>query len=95
MRCYDTLTISVFMNIMHLHWLYVHLSLTSEISEHKRQHLMIFMRALLTTTIGQCQVRAWNTKLATVGLYEPVMRLMTSSNVPKRSQLLVNDIHRP
>ena len=63
---------------------------TSELSEHKKQHLMIFMRALLTTTIGQCQVRAWNTELATVGLNEPVMRLMTSSNVPNRSQLLVN-----
>ena len=30
---------------------------------------MIFMRDLLTTTIRQCQVRAWNTKLGTVGLY--------------------------
>ena len=57
--------------------------LTSDMSEHKKQHLMIFMRTLLTTTIRQCQVRTWNTKLATVGLYEPVIRLMTSSNVPK------------
>ena len=62
-------------------------------SEHKKQHLMIFMRALLTTTIGQCQVRAWNTKLATVGLYEPVMRLTTSSNVTERSQLIIKEIH--
>ena len=30
---------------------------------------MVFMRDLLTTTIRQCQVRAWNTKLGTVGLY--------------------------
>ena len=64
-------------------------------SEHKKQHLVIFMRALLTTTIGQCQVRAWNIKLATVGLYEPKMRLMTSSDVPKCSQLFINEIHSP
>ena len=67
--------------------------LTSEVSEHKKQHLMIFMRALLTTTIGQCHVRAWNTELATVGLYKAVVRFMTSPNVPNHSQLLVNEIH--
>ena len=72
-----------------------HGPLTSEMSEHKKQHLMIFMRALLTTTIRQCQERAWNTKLATVGLYDPVMRLMTSSNAQKCSQLLINEIHSP
>ena len=64
--------------------------LTSEMSKNKKQHLMISMRAMLITTIGQCQVRAWNNELATVGLYEPVMRLMTTSNVPNRRQLLVN-----
>ena len=30
----------------------------SEVSKCKKQHLMIFIRALLTITIGQCQVKA-------------------------------------
>ena len=37
-----------------------------KVSTPKKQHLMIFMRALLTTIIGQCQVKALNTKLAIV-----------------------------
>ena len=33
---------------------------------------MIFMRALLTTIIGQCRVKALNTKLAIACLYKAV-----------------------
>ena len=44
---------------------------------------MIFMRALLTTIIGQCRVKALNTKLAIACLYKAVMRFMTSQNAPK------------
>ena len=55
---------------------------------------MIFIRALLTTTIGQCQVRAWNTKLATVGLYEPVMRLNADNCLSMRF-IAHNEIHGP
>ena len=43
---------------------------------------MIFTRALLTTIIGQCQVKALNTELAIPGLYKAVMRFMTSQNTP-------------
>ena len=43
-----------------------HIKFNSEVSAPKKQHLIIFMRALLTTIIGQCQVKALNTKLAIV-----------------------------
>ena len=60
---------------------------------------MIFMRALLTTIIGQCRVKALNTELAIACLYKAVMRFMTSQNAPKVPHLLLmvfiahNDIH--
>ena len=60
---------------------------------------MIFMRALLTTIIGQCRVKALNTELAIACLYKAVMRFMTSQNAPKVPNLLLmvfiahNDIH--
>ena len=65
----------------------------SEVSTPKKQHLMIFMRALLTTIIGQCQIKALNTELTIACLYKALMRFMMSHNTPKRTQLVVNDIH--
>ena len=47
-------------------------------STKKKQHLMIFMRALLTTIISQCRLKALNTELAVACLYKAVMRFMTS-----------------
>ena len=35
-------------------------TLNSEVSTPKKQDLVIFMRALLITIIGQCWVKAWN-----------------------------------
>ena len=67
----------------------------SEVSTPKKQHLMIFMRALLTTIIGQCLVEALNTKLVIACLYKAVMRFMTSQKAPKCTQLIGNDIHSP
>ena len=58
-------------------------TLNGEVSTPKKQHLMIFMRALLTTIIGQCWVKALNAKLAIACLYKAVMRFMTSQNAPK------------
>ena len=51
------------------------------------------MRALLTTIIRQCPVKALNTELAIACLHKAVMRFMTSQNAPKCTQLIVNDIH--
>ena len=65
----------------------------SEVSTPKKQHLMMFMRALLTTIIGQCRVKTSNTELAVACLYKAVIRFMTSQNAPKCAQLIVNDIH--
>ena len=67
----------------------------SEVNTPKKQLLMIFMRVLLTTIIGQCPVKALNTELAIACLYKALMRFMTSQNAPKRTQLIVNDIHSP
>ena len=67
----------------------------SEVSTPKKQHLMIFMRALLTTIIGQCRVKTLNTELAIACLYKAVMRFMSSQNAPKCATLIVNDIHSP
>ena len=60
---------------------------------------MIFMKALLATIIGQCQVKALNTELAIACLYKAVMRFMTSHNTKNVPNLLLmrfiahNDIH--
>ena len=70
-------------------------TLNSEVSTPKKQHLMIFMRALLTTIIGQCRVKTLNTELAIACLYKAVMRFMSSQNAPKCATLIVNDIHSP
>ena len=62
----------------------------------KKQHLMIFMRAPLTTIIGQCWVKALNAKLAIACLYKAVMRFMTSQNSPNLFLMIFiahNDIH--
>ena len=40
------------------------------------------MRSLLTTIIGQCQVRASNTDLVIACMYKAVMRFITSPNAP-------------
>ena len=56
------------------------LVLNSEVSIPKKQYLLIFMRALLTTIIGQCRVKALNTELATACLYKAVMKFMTSQS---------------
>ena len=63
-----------------------HIKFNSEVSApQKKQHLMIFMRALLTTIIGQCRVKTLNTELTIACLYKAVMRFMTRmyQNVPK------------
>ena len=70
-------------------------SFNSEVSTPKKQHLMIFMRVLLTTIIGQCPVKALNTKLAIGCLYKAVMRFTTSLKAPKWLMIFIahNDIH--
>ena len=70
-------------------------TLKSEVSTPKKQHLMILMRALLTTIIGHCLVKALNAKLAIAWLCKAVMRFMTSQNAPKFTYIIVNDIHSP
>ena len=68
--------------------------INSEVSKHKRQHLMIFIREGSVDHYNRT-VSSKGLKLATVGLYKAVMIFMTSPNVPNCSQPLVNEIHSP
>ena len=52
---------------------------------------MIFIRALLTTVIRQCRVKALKTELAIACLYKAVANAILDA--PKCSQLIVNEIH--
>ena len=43
-----------------------------EVIKPKKKHLMTFMRDLVTSKLGECQVKAKNTRFATACLYKDV-----------------------
>ena len=46
----------------------------------QKLHLMRFLRSLLTTITGQCQVRAYRTLVGNSLAYKAIMRFMTAPN---------------
>ena len=71
-----------------------------KVSQLNNVQLMIFMRSLLSTAFGQCQVRSSNTDLVIASLYKVVMRFMTTPTQNACNHLLmrlisINGIHGP